>query len=57
MPIDIKTPAYFTIYKDTVIITTVSSDPLCIEIVSQELADAFKKYFEEFWKKSRQFSE
>lgn len=53
MPITINTPAYFTIYKDTVLVTVVSSNPICIEITSQEVADAFKIYFERFWKLSK----
>lgn len=52
MPVDIKTPSYFAIYKDTVMITIPSVNPLTIEIVSQEIADSFMAYFEEFWKLS-----
>ncbi len=55
MPIDIRTPAYFTIYKDTVLITLISAEPICIEVASQDVADAFKAYFDEFWKKSKPF--
>jgi hypothetical protein len=55
LPIDIKTPVYFTIYQDTVLITTLSAEPLSIEIVSQEVTDTFKRYFEEFWKMSKPF--
>ena len=52
MPIDIKAPAYFTIYKNTVLITIISAEPICIEIVSGEVGDAFRSFFEEFWKRS-----
>jgi predicted transcriptional regulator len=55
MPIDIRTPAYFTIYKDTVLITIISAEPICIEVTNQDVADAFKAYFDEFWKKSKPF--
>jgi len=55
MPTGIKTPAYFLIYKDTVMIAISSEDPLAIEIVSQEIADSFKAYFEQFWKNSKPF--
>ena len=55
MPTDIKTPAYFMIYKDTVMMAIPSSNPLAVEIVSQEIADAFMAYFEEYWKRSKKF--
>jgi sugar-specific transcriptional regulator TrmB len=53
MPININTPTYFLIYKDTVAITIPSENPISIEIISQEIADSFKAYFEEFWGKSK----
>ena len=53
MPTDIKTPAYFLIYKDTVMIAIPSENPLAIEITSQEVADSFVAYFKEFWKRSK----
>lgn len=52
---DIKTPAYFLIYKDVVMISIPSENPLAVEIISQEIADAFKAYFDEFWKRSKPF--
>ncbi len=55
MATDIKTPAYFLVYKDTVMMAIPSSNPLAIEIVSQEIADAFMAYFEEFWKGTKRF--
>ncbi|MEW6722616.1 MAG: helix-turn-helix domain-containing protein [Candidatus Micrarchaeota archaeon] len=55
MPIDIRTPAYFTIYKDTVLLTTITAEPVCIEITSRDISAAFKKYFEDFWKRSKPF--
>ncbi len=53
MPTDIITPAYFLIYKDTVMIGIASSQPIAIEIISQEIADSFRAYFEAFWKESK----
>ncbi len=54
MPTDLKTPTYFTIYKDTTLITIPSdSEPIGIEIVSADVTKAFKAYFDEFWKKSK----
>jgi sugar-specific transcriptional regulator TrmB len=55
MPTDIITPAYFMIYKDTVMMAIPSTNPIAIEIVSQEIANAFIAYFEEFWKRAKQF--
>ena len=56
METDIKTPAYFMIYKDTVMIGIPSKDSIAIEIINQEIRDAFQAYFEEFWKKSKPFN-
>lgn len=53
MPTDIKTPAAFLIYKDTITIILQHAETLAIEIVNQSIADSFKAYFEEFWKKSK----
>lgn len=55
MPIGIKTPAFFLIYKDTVMIAVPSDNPVVIEIISQDIADSFKAYFQEFWKMSKKF--
>jgi sugar-specific transcriptional regulator TrmB len=55
MPTDIKTPAYFLIYKDTVMIAVPSENPVVVEITSQEIADAFMAYFNEFWKRTVPF--
>ena len=54
-PIDIITPSYTLIYKDTVVIIIPSENPISIEIVSQEVADSFEAYFKEFWKRSKVF--
>ncbi|MEK6920853.1 MAG: hypothetical protein AABX82_03135, partial [Nanoarchaeota archaeon] len=52
MPTPIKTPAMFLIYKDTVVIATQYPAVLAIEITSQEIANSFQAYFNEFWKNS-----
>ncbi len=53
MPSGIKTPSYMLIYKDTSVIVVPSENPLCIEIISQEIADSYMAYFEDLWKKSK----
>ncbi|MDD4983857.1 MAG: helix-turn-helix domain-containing protein [Candidatus ainarchaeum sp.] len=53
MPTDVITPAYFLIYKDTVMVGIASSQPIAIEIISPEIADSFRSYFEAFWKESK----
>ncbi len=55
MPTSIKTPAMFLIYKDTVVIATQYPAVIAIEITSQEIANSFKAYFDEYWKKSSPF--
>lgn len=55
LPVDIKTPAWFSGYKDVTIIGLQSEKGLAIEIINQEIADSFKAYFEAFWKKSKPF--
>lgn len=49
----IKTPSYFLIYADTVMIAIASKNPIAIEIISEEIANSFKQYFNEFWKLSK----
>jgi sugar-specific transcriptional regulator TrmB len=53
MPMDTKTPSYFLVYSDTVMIAIPSINPVVIEIVSQEIADSFLIYAKEFWKRSK----
>ncbi len=55
MPTDIKTPALFVMFKDTVIILLQSHDAIAVEIVNQEIADSFKAYFDEYWEESEPF--
>ena len=54
MPSSIDTPAWFMGYKDVAVIGLQSKVPITIEITNQEIADSFKAYFEEYWKRSRQ---
>ena len=53
MPIDIKTPATFLIYKDTIVIILQEPQAIAIEIINQDIANSFKAYFDEFWKISK----
>jgi sugar-specific transcriptional regulator TrmB len=55
MPTNIKTPAYFLIYKDTVMMAIPVVNPLAVEIESKEIAKSFMAYFQEFWKNSKAF--
>ncbi len=49
---NIRTPAWFLIYADTVVIG-MESDPIAIEIVNEGIVASFKQYFEEFWTHSQ----
>lgn len=54
MDSDIKTPAWIFIYKDvTGIFMQDKKEPLAVEIVNKEIAETFKAYFEDYWKKSK----
>jgi len=53
MPTDIVTPANMLIYKDTTLILIQYPDTIGIEIINQKVADSFKSYFDEFWKRSK----
>lgn len=65
MPIDIKTPAWFVVYKNIIIISlqtrkfeddgTLVKKPLSIVITNQEIADTFEAYFQDYWKRSKPF--
>ena len=55
MPIEINTPAWLMGYKDVAVIGFASSKPITLEIVNKEIADSFKAYFDEFWKKTKPF--
>jgi len=53
IPLDLKTPSYFEMYADTVMIVIPSKDPITIEIVSKEISKSFMVYFNEFWRASK----
>ncbi|MDP1695183.1 MAG: helix-turn-helix domain-containing protein [Candidatus Woesearchaeota archaeon] len=65
MPINIKTPAWFVVYKDITNISLqtrtfdkhgiITKKPLSIVILNQEIADTFEAYFQNLWKKSKPF--
>lgn len=55
MPVEINTPAWFMGYKDIAVIGFPSSKPITLEIINKEIADSFKAYFNEFWKKTKPF--
>jgi HTH-type transcriptional regulator, sugar sensing transcriptional regulator len=55
LSIDAKTPAWFLIYKDTVVVGLQSENGIAIEIVNQKISDSFKEYFEAFWKQTKPF--
>ncbi|MFN7991323.1 MAG: helix-turn-helix domain-containing protein [Candidatus Micrarchaeia archaeon] len=55
MPIDNRGPAYFEIFADTTLIIIPHEEPITIEIVSNDIADSFRQYFEGFWKRSKPF--
>jgi sugar-specific transcriptional regulator TrmB len=57
MPSQTNAPVDYTTYADTTIIRIASHEPVAIEIVSQDVTDSFKDYFEGYWKRSKAFKE
>lgn len=55
MPSDMKTPAWFMVYKDTSVIFLQTEKPVAVEIINQEIADSFKAYYDDLWKRSKPF--
>ena len=55
MPSRVNTPAWIMGYKDVAVIGFIAAQPITIEITRKEIADSFRAYFEEFWKKSKRF--
>ena len=55
MPLEVNAPVWFGGYKDTASITIIAPDSITIEMVNQDIADAFRAYFEEMWKMSKPF--
>lgn len=56
MPSNMKLPAYYMVYKDTTVLYAVGEKTTAIEIIDQNIADSFKAFFNEFWKKSKKFT-
>jgi len=56
MDSDIKTPAWLLMYKDTTqIYLQDKKKPIVIEIVNHQIAETFKAYFEDYWKRTKKF--
>jgi len=55
MASDVITPAMIMVYKDTTMISVQDPEKVTVEIVNQQVADSFKAYFEEYWKRSKPF--
>ncbi|MAG60882.1 hypothetical protein CL619_03795 [archaeon] len=56
MPSNVDSPSWVMIYKDVTLIAIPQGDrPFAFEIVSLEVADSFRNYFEWFWKRSKAF--
>lgn len=53
---EIKTPATFAIFADTVLIVLQHPEAIAVEIINKSIADSFKAYFEEFWRRSKPFN-
>lgn len=49
LPFDVNSPMWVTLFRDTMNISVVGTEPVTFSICSQEAADGFKKYFEYFW--------
>lgn len=56
MPVDINTPSWILIYKDTVLIAIPEGEnPIAIEIINNEIAESFRLYFKDLWEESKPF--
>jgi sugar-specific transcriptional regulator TrmB len=53
MPVEINTPAWFMGYKGVAVIGFAAENPITIEINNRQVAESFRAYFEEFWKRSK----
>ncbi len=66
MPLDIKTPAWFVVYKDITNISlqtrkfeedgSIITKPLSIVIENKEIAETFEAYFQDLWKRTKRLS-
>src|SRR3989344_740573 len=56
MPFEVNTPVWIMSYKDVRVLFLVSEKrPVAIEVANQEIADSFRAYFEDMWKRSKPF--
>lgn len=55
MSSNMKTPAWFMVYKDVSVIFLQNKKPVAVEIINQEIADSFKAYYDDLWKRSKPF--
>ena len=65
MPTDIKTSAWFVVYKDVVNISlqtrkfeedgSIIEKPMSIIIINKEIAETFESYFQDLWERSKSF--
>jgi len=63
MPTNIKTPAWFAVYKDITLISLqtrkfeskekTTTKPLIVVIKNKEIAETFEAYFQDFWNRSK----
>ena len=56
MPSSIKTPAWFMVYRNVLLIMLQSEKPVAVEIINQDIANSFRAYFEDLWGKSKSFN-
>ncbi len=54
MSSDIVTPAQLEMFADTTLVILQSPEAVCVEIVNPHIADSFKAYFDEYWKRGRE---
>ena len=56
MPTKFPTPAWILGYKDVTAIGISGENAIVIEVINQKIADAFREYFNQFWKRSEKFN-
>ena len=49
MPMNLSTPSWIEVFKDTTIIGVPSENPISVEIKNKDVAQSFKSYFEALW--------
>src|SRR3989338_2306754 len=56
METGIETPAWIFIYKDvTQVYLQDKKKPFVVEIINKQIAETFKAYFEDYWRKTKKF--